>query len=537
MPEYDPQEQQLVRRLDGRLVPIVTGLYLCYVVNRSTQFHTGADIPLSLPTTPHTYILSQIGYALASVSVAAPSTLLFRKYGPARWFAGMVGGWGLVSACSAAVRDVSGWVVTRVLVGVLQAGFLPGLMVYIVSFYTREEWATRLSWIVSSATVAVSFFGIFADWGTRFDGVHGLQTWRWMCVSDGLLSIALAVVTYLLLPNYPETCTFLTPADRVLAIARSHDTDRTEGSGAHESDDEGGSPRRQSVSLQKPKPPRIRIDVGQMTEALTDLRNWLFAVGFFGVSVAGDVLVSVGSTVTATAFGMGDGDETTRHVRIVAALPHLVGGIVAFLCAWNSDRTGDRALHTTIPLLISSAGFALISIIPSSLGPLRYFIGLLPASAGLIAAFPCLLSYALDKAQGETSRAIVAALTFSFGQAFSLPLASSGSSLLDPAQPALAPGISACLVAFAAFCVLVIRWLYRREEAQMWNKGPGLRRLLNDADEGKAWDIELSHGDIFADEGKKKGKKGRRGSGGKGRDRVDSEWDLKEYAEKEAFGI
>ncbi|KAJ3148673.1 hypothetical protein HDU89_004523 [Geranomyces variabilis] len=576
MPDYDIQELELVRRLDARLCPVLAVVFFAFVVDRGTVFaarithhttHAGAQ--LDLGASDAAFVLALVAYGIASIICVFPSTFGLRKYGPARWIGAMAVGSGFVTACTAASKNFAGWVVSKVVLGALQAGFFPGVMLYILSFYTREEWATRMSWIVSSATMGVSFLGVFADWGAQFDGMHGLDTWRWMYVCNGVLSMAAGTAAFVFLPNWPETTAFLTPADRVLAVARGHDGSEGGGAAGHESDDE--PPAR--VHLAKLKPPRVTFASGQLLEAVCDARNWLFTASFCFVSVTMDVLVTLGPQVAATSFGITsaflaanrddpdkiadaieDVETGTRHARIIAAGPYFLGGLAAFITAWNSDRTGDRALHATIPLLVSSLGLAMLAFIPASAagaGPWRYFLGLLPATSGIVAAYPCLLSYALDKAQGDTARVAVAALTFSFGQAFSPAVASPGSFLLldasSPSVHSVGAGVCAFGTAFSAFCVLLIRWLYRREETQMWGKGPGLRRLLNDADEGKAWDVELSQADVFDnDEGSKKKSGGgitggkvvrsnRKASGFWQRDQQDtgdSDWDLQEYASR-----
>ncbi|KAI8824041.1 major facilitator superfamily domain-containing protein [Fimicolochytrium jonesii] len=559
MPEYDPQEEQLIRKLDKKLIPLLALLYLASLVDRGTLFHarvtnhaTASGLKHDLGVSDDAYVVALVVYGIASVLLVFPSTFGLRMFGPARWLAGIVAGWGFLAACSAATSTLAGWVVVQILMGALQAGFLPGILLYILSFYTREEWASRMSWVVSSGTVATSFFGIFVDWGSQFDGAKGLQTWKWMFVCSGLFSIVIGAVTVMFLPDYPQTCAFLTPADRVLAVARGHDG--SEG-GVHESEEEE-TQRRKSVTPRL-KGPRVRFDSGQLIEALTDKRNWLFAFAFCFISVAMDALISVGPEVTATSFSLTtqflethekdpnavenaiEAADGTRQARIFAAIPYLIGGIVAPIFSWNSDRTGDRALHATLPLMASSLGFALLAFVPVTLahaGPVRYFLGLLPATAGVVAAYPCLLAYALDKAQGDTSRVAVAAITFSIGQAFSPAISSPGSVLLRdstaPTGHAVGLGVCACGVALSAASVLLIRWLYRGDETQMWGKGPALRRLLNDEDEDKAWGVELSQADMFGSISGK-GKKPRKASGFWS-DRRDSnagsDWDLKEYA-------
>ncbi|KAI9102618.1 major facilitator superfamily domain-containing protein [Phlyctochytrium arcticum] len=540
MPEYDPQELQLVRRLDARIVPMLAALYLAFLIDRTTYLNyasppdgssmittTTREIPLATTTamvdvgstwTPH------LGYALGSLLAVLPSIFLSRRLGPAKCMAGMVGGAGVLACVAAAVggNGLAAWWVVRILGGIVQAGFIPVLMMQLVSFYTREEWATRISWVVYSATLVVAFGGVFDDF--RGGPMDGSSPWRWIFICNGALSLVVAGLTFFFLPDYPHTTGFLTPADRVLAIARSNDGSENGAAGGingldDQDEDAHVHIRRRVTSTLIP--PKIRFYKAQMIHALLDIRTWIYGIAFLGAVSGFEGVVGYGGDITSLGFGSG------RHARILGCLPFILGAIVGTPLAWNSDRTGDRALHAIGPLLTSAAGLALLSLIPHTT-LWAYFVGVLPATAGLTAALPCLLAYALDKAQGETPRSTVAGISFALGTSLSVPLASL------PVRPATAAGLAAITVGIAAACITLIRFLYRREETELWQHGPGLRRLLNDREEDKAWDMELSHGDLFGSPAR--GKRGPNLTDGKKKKRRKSagrdaeEWDLQEYA-------
>eukprot|EP00842_Homolaphlyctis_polyrhiza_P000451 jgi/Hompol1/1406/HPOL_001474-RA len=330
--------------------------------------------------------------------------------------------WGTIAAATAGSSNWGGFLATRLFLGLAQSGFVPSILVYMVYFYTKEELATRFSYVISSATAASSVSGLFTHYISRADGSAGLAGWQWTFIMEGMIGIVMGVVTWMYLPSYPETCHFLSPADRVLAASRGRD-------GA-----EDDSNLLTTGITKTTRTPIYRFHQEQMFDVIKDTRAWLLAVSYFLISLAMDCLVVLSPEVAATSFDINkqvlrnatsgdlemiiDDEDGSLPINLLSTAPYLIGGVIAMAVAAHSDSLGERAMHAAVPLAISSGGFGFMAILPpkyAGAGPARYFMGLLPA----------------------------------------------------------------------------------QEELNMWGKAPGLRRLLNDADEAKAWDVELSNIDLL----------------------------------------
>nr|KAJ3418563.1 hypothetical protein HK105_008164 [Polyrhizophydium stewartii] len=520
MVEYDPQERELVKTLDRKIVPFLAVLYFSVLLDRSIQLHmrvtnphTRAGLDRDLRLDDFGFVWSLISFGLGSLLCVMPSTLVFRKIGPAKWFARCFASWGLIAMSAAGITNWAGFLVTRLFLGMVQAGFLPCVLLYMVYFYTKEELATRLAYVITCATAAASISGLILHYIARMDGFMGLAGWQLTFVLEGLLAFGMAFATWMHLPNYPETCGFLPPADRVLAASRGRD-------GA-----EDDTNLLTTGITKTTREPVYRFHMIQLLDVVRDVRTWLIALAYFMISTALDSLIVLGPEVAATSFDISlaslmrnwtaggamdtviaDNEDGSLPANLLSTAPYLIACAVACAVATHSDNSGERAMHAAVPLLTSGAGFVFMAILPPKYpgaGPARYFMGLMPAVGGLITATPCVLAYAMDKAQGDTYRAAAAAVTVALGHAFGIAIAGSPD-LFDEANAPTFP--AACVVnsiaaSIAAVVLLVVRWFNKQEEENMWGKAPGLRRLLNDADEAKAWDVELSDFDLLKSEG------------------------------------
>ncbi|KAL5032970.1 hypothetical protein RTP6_000994 [Batrachochytrium dendrobatidis] len=534
MVEYDPQERELVKTLDKKLIPFLAVLYLSILLDRSVQLNTRLTNPTTraglakdLDMNNSDFSWALISFSIGSILFALPATLTFRLIGSSRWFVTNVVcvfhgstlnqcvvcffSWGLIAATTASTSNFAGFLVTRIFLGIVQAGFVPCILLYVVSFYTKEELATRFSYIISSATAVSSASGLITHYLARADGVMGLAGWQWTFIVQGFLGVTMGCITLMLLPSFPETCHFLSTADRVLAASRGRD-------GA-----EDDTNLLITGITKKTKEPIFKFHMIQLLDIVKDPRYWLLALIFFLASVALDCLIILSPEVVVTSFEfnpsdlrnvtggeldiiISDNDNGNIPAILLSTAPYLLASVVALGVSFHSDNSGERAIHGAIPLLTSSVGFFFMAMLPPKYpgaGPARYFIGLIPAAGGLITAVPSILSYAMEKAQGDTSRATAAALTVVFGNSLGIALAGQPDLFRSSEAPTYPIVCVMCAVStgLAAALLLLVKWLNQREEDNTWGKAPGLRRLLNDADEAKAWDVELSNLDFLKTEG------------------------------------
>ena len=424
--------------------------------------------------------------------------------------------WGLLTFFMATVNDFGGLITLRLFLGIVQSGLFSGVLVYLVYFYTKEEFATRIAYALGSSSIARAFCGIFSHLIARSGslGIPGWKTYVFLEILitfnsiyllQGSLCFAVGGLILLYLPNYPETAAFLTQADRTLAIARGRD---------------GEAPRnvvdRKSTQTHPTlNAPSVIVDTYILKEALCDPRLWIFSISFFLVWSSLDTASFLAPQTSITSFeikpeyqrhfnhtGMddlvSDLKDASVHSVILSSVPYILGSVIAVPVSMHSDTVGERALHACIPLLVSACGFLFLTLVPPTYaggGPARYFTGLLPAVGGILSGLPSLIAYAMDGTFGETHRSIFASVVPCLGLAFgSLPLLSGMFPISQEPGYWMGNLILSCFLIAACALILGIRWLNSAQESDVWGKPPGLRRLLNDQEEERAWEFELTSG-------------------------------------------
>ncbi|KAH8879473.1 MFS general substrate transporter [Thozetella sp. PMI_491] len=216
---YDPQlERSLVRKYDLYIVPVYMITYMISFIDRvnvgnanvaglATELHLqGSEYNVGVSIFYATYVLFEI-----------PLTILLKMVGPSRMI--MIG-WSLVTTFSGFLRNYSGFVVCRLLLGVCESAFFPSLNLYVSMFWKREEIAKRAILLMVSMSLAGAFGGLLAYALTQLNGVGGYSGWRWLFFIEGLISFVFGVASYWLFPDSPETAYFLTPEERRLGKER-----------------------------------------------------------------------------------------------------------------------------------------------------------------------------------------------------------------------------------------------------------------------------------------------------------------------------
>ncbi|KAJ3368838.1 hypothetical protein HDU91_000261 [Kappamyces sp. JEL0680] len=422
----------------------------------------------------------------------------------------MLGSWGLNVIITAFLDNFLWFVIARMTLGIFQAGFVPCILVYISSFYTKEETATRLACVFSFAAISQSFSELISDYVSQADHLHGLSGWQWYYITEGLNGLLMGIATLLYLPSFPETCNFLNPADRVLAVARGRD---------------GYDKEESSLANRKPhlqtRRPQFRFNYMHFIDIVQDLRIWLLSVCYLFIAAASDLLIVATPEISARAFGIARtcvnnctvaGAEEELDLRsgiplvleVTSILPYGLAMAAAYFTAIRSDATGDRATHAMAPLGLAIFGFVFMGVFSNQDQPVRYFFGVLPTVVGTICGVPSVLAYAMEHASGDTQRATVAGVVIGLGH--SLGLVVSALFQLMHSSPTVVDSsvdwASAITLGVSCVCLLGVQRLNDAEKDNNWGKAPGLRRLLNDEDEAKAWDIELNDVGDFVKSGK-----------------------------------
>src|SRR5690606_13281226 len=154
-----------------------------------------------------------------------PGNLVLRKVGGGRLLPFAIVAWGLVTTFTGFVNSYASLCVTRVFLGFTESAFLGVVMLYLGFFYTEIELVARTGRFYSGNALAGTFCGFLAT-GLSKINFRGYNGWPWIFFVEGVITVILGTVAFFILPNTPKTASFLTPAERVVAVERTLALDR-----------------------------------------------------------------------------------------------------------------------------------------------------------------------------------------------------------------------------------------------------------------------------------------------------------------------
>ncbi|KAG5949263.1 hypothetical protein E4U60_006854 [Claviceps pazoutovae] len=331
--ERQLHEKKLLCKIDLHVLPIIITMYILNYIDRnniaSARF-AGLEEDLNLNSSGTQFSTAVsilfVGYLLMQV----PSNMFLNKIGrPGKYLSTCMAVWGVVSTATAACHSFQGLLVCRFFLGFIEAAFFPGCLYYLSCWYTRKELGVRTTCLFAGALVAGAFSGLIAAAITsNMDGSRGLRAWRWLFIIEGATTVAVAIVAFRVLPNFPRTTSWLNTEEMALAAWRLEED---------VGQDDWVNSKEQTLWL------GFRL-------ALEDVKTWVLLVLLIGSMSAASV-TNFFPTVVAT---LGYSNVITL---VLTAPPYVLGLITMFATAWHADRTGERFYHVTIPLCLAMATF------------------------------------------------------------------------------------------------------------------------------------------------------------------------------------
>jgi ACS family tartrate transporter-like MFS transporter len=337
------QGQDTVARVTRRLMPFA---FLCYVIAYIDRVNVGFAAPslqrdLGISAT-HYGIgagLFFLGYCLFEI----PSNLILERVGARRWIARIMIGWGLVSMATMFISGVTSFMVARVLLGIAEAGFFPGMILYLTYWIPAAERAKTGALFMMAAPVAVIVGAPLSEALLALDGWLGLRGWQWLFVVEGLPAVALGVLSLRVLTDRPEAAAWLSSDERRwLASTMAEERART----------------------------RDR-DHASIGASLTNPQVWLLSAVFFMHGVVNYGIFLWLPTLLRDVTG-----AQGVTLTVATGLPFVVALGAMFLVGRHSDRSGERRLHVA-----ACAGTAAVGLILAAVS--QHNIWLLTASFAL----------------------------------------------------------------------------------------------------------------------------------------------------------
>ncbi len=321
-------EARTIRKVRTRILPFLFLLYIICFLDRINISFAALTMNKELAITSQQFgLLSGIfffGYFLFEV----PSNLLLHRIGARIWIARILITWGIVAMLTGFVHNVHQLYVMRFLLGLAEAGYYPGVVLYLTYWFRRRERAQAIALVLTGLPVA-SILGAPVS-GLILDHVHwlGVSSWRWLLILEGVPAVVFGVFTYFLLPSRPAEAKFLAldQKDWIIAeLAREHE----ETLGEH------------------------LISVARTFTHLRVLHlasiQFTFVIGTYSLSFwMPQVIKSLSSHYSNTMVGF------------LAVLPQLVGLAGMVLVSRSSDQRLERRYHAAIPALAGGIGWLLL---------------------------------------------------------------------------------------------------------------------------------------------------------------------------------
>ncbi|MDI9697310.1 MFS transporter [Burkholderia cenocepacia] len=303
----------LFRKIAWRIVPF---LFLCYVVSFLDRINIGfAQLQMKhdLDFSDAMYGLGAAVFYVGYVCCEVPSNMLLARFGARRTFTRIMLLWGLASTGMMFVSQPSHFYVLRFLLGVFEAGFFPGIVLYLTYWFPANRRAAAISVFFAGVAVAGVLGGLLSGWIMRdMSGVLGLHGWQWMFAIEGAPAILLAFVAFTLLVDRPQDAPWLT-SDEKARVAALCAEGRAHGN-AH--------------------------DGRSVMTALANPRVYLFAFIYFSLTCA-SLTLNFWMPLMIRDFGVTD----VVAVSLYTVVPNAVGAVGLVLIARRSDRTGERRKH------------------------------------------------------------------------------------------------------------------------------------------------------------------------------------------------
>src|ERR1700730_6184311 len=323
-----PIEARTIRKMQIRILPFIFLLYVVAYLDRITIGFAALSMrkETAIPSQQFGLIagIFFLGYFLFEV----PSNLLLYKIGARVWIARILITWGIIAMLTGFVRTVPQLYVMRFLLGLAEAGYYPGVVLYLTYWFRQREQAQAIALVLVGIPVTSILGGPVS--GLILDHVHwqGVSSWRWLLILEGVPAVVCGVLTYFFLPSRPAEAKFLAPDERdwiVAELAREHEKKF----GEHQ------------VSLAK---------------TFTHFRVWhlasiqfTFLIGLYSLSFwMPQVVKSLSSHYSNTMVGF------------LAVLPQLAGLSAMVLVSRSSDRHMERRYHAAIPALVGGMAWLLL---------------------------------------------------------------------------------------------------------------------------------------------------------------------------------
>jgi len=334
------------RKIFRRVVWYLFALYICAYLDRINIGFAALAMNRDLGLTPLTFGVANTIFYLGYLVFEVPSNMMLARFGARTWLARIMITWGLASTATALAAGENSLYVLRLLVGIAEAGFVPGVLLYLTYWFPQAYRGRANALFMIAQPVTIAFGSILSGYLLKMDGPLGLAGWRWLFIIEGVPSIMLGVVAFFYLRNGPRDAAWLSAAEKELIA--------------------------EQIAAEAP----ATSAHGSVWMELRSRQVLLLCLAYFGIVSTLNTNATWVPQIVREILG-GQADFVT--VGMWAAVPALLTVVAMPLWSYRSDRRQERLWHVVIPMAVAALGWLLVTL---SAVPLVRFGGLALVSIG-----------------------------------------------------------------------------------------------------------------------------------------------------------
>ncbi len=331
--------QSATRKAAVRLIPLVMLMYVISYLDRVNIGFAAATMNADLGISTAAYGLGAGLFFVGYVLVEVPSTGILHRVGARIWLARIMVTWGLISGAMGFVQSEFGFYLVRVLLGIAEAGFVPGVIYLLTLWFPAQVRARMVALFLIAIPFAVvlgaPLSALLIEHG---HGLWGLEGWRFMFVAEAAPAVVVGVLVFFVLPSRPTDVRWLTEQERgALQAALDGEADAASAHGP--------------------------------SDVLSALKDWrIYAVSFIGfaVNMGGYALSYFLPQVIASLAVQFDQDFSIWDTALLTAIPFAAAALGLWLVGRSSDRHQERHFHAAVPLIAGAVAVSVALYLPNT---------------------------------------------------------------------------------------------------------------------------------------------------------------------------
>ncbi|MFM0139210.1 MFS transporter [Caballeronia grimmiae] len=327
-------EKRTLRKITWRIVPFIMLLYFVAYIDRVNigfaSLTMRTDLGFSASILGFGAGIFFWGYFLCEV----PSNIILHKVGARMWIARVMVTWGIISAAMAFVKGPTSFYIVRFLLGAAEAGFFPGIILYLSYWFPARHRASVVAFFMAAAPLSTALGSPLSAALLEMNGVMGLHGWQWMFILEAIPALILGVVVFFYMTDKPEKAKWLKDDERTWLVNVMND-----------------EAAKRSTSAKH-----------GIISGLANPRVLALSLIYFGTS-AGLYTLGIWAPQIIKQLGV-----SSMTVGVLNAIPPIVSVVAMIFWSRHSDRTGERTWHVALACVAAAAGLAIAAVANSAVG-------------------------------------------------------------------------------------------------------------------------------------------------------------------------